>query len=102
MKSSECGEKERIRYPVGEARTLTYSITEDTNPEGFYSEDWDKDQQDKYNWQAPDKCQKISQMMFCNEVLEIHPLGDKVISSLLVQHQGGGCSTSEDQVQDTR
>ena len=29
-------------------------------------------------------------------VLEIHPVGDRVISILCVQHQGGRCSPSED------
>ena len=38
------------------------------NPEGFYSEDWDKDKQEEDEWQAPDKFQKIFQMVFCNDV----------------------------------
>ena len=46
------------------------------NPEGFYSEDWDKDKQEEDDWQTQDKFQKISQMVFCNGVLEIHPIGD--------------------------
>ena len=36
------------------------------NPEGFYSEDWDEDQQEEDNWQVPEKWQKISQMVFHN------------------------------------
>ena len=56
------------------------------NPQGFYSEDWDKDKHVEDEWQAPDKFQKISQMVFCNEVLEILPIGDGVLSSPCVQH----------------
>ena len=70
------------------------------NPEGFYSEDWDKDQQKEENWHTPDKWQKISQMVFHNTVLETHPVGDKAISSLHTQHQGGGCSVSTEKVRD--
>ena len=70
------------------------------NLEGFYSEDWDKDKQEEDEWQAPDKFQKISQMVFCNGVLEIHPIGDGVLSSPCVQHQGGGCSALEEWVRD--
>ena len=62
------------------------------NPEGFFYEDWNEDQQEEDEWQAPDKFQKISLMVFCNGVLESHPVGDKVLSSHCVQHQGGGCS----------
>ena len=62
------------------------------NPEGFYSEDWDEDKQEEDEWQTPDKFQKISQMVFVNRVLEIHPVGDGVLSSPCVQHQGGRCS----------
>ena len=39
--------KKRRLYSARETRTLTYGITEDTNQEVFYSEDWDKDQQEK-------------------------------------------------------
>ena len=60
------------------------------NPKGFYFEDWNKDKQEEDEWQAPDKFQKISQMVFRNGVLEIHPIGDKVLSSPHVQHQGEG------------
>ena len=62
------------------------------NPEGFYSEDWNEDQQEEDEWQVPDKFQKISQMVFRNGVLESHPVGDEVLSSHLVQHEGSGCS----------
>ena len=62
------------------------------NPEGFYSEDWDKDKQEEDDWQTPDKFQRISQMVFPNGVLEIHPIGKGVLSSPHVQHQGCGCS----------
>ena len=34
------------------------------NPEGFYSENWDDEQQEEDNWQVPDKFQRISQMVF--------------------------------------
>ena len=64
--------------------------------EGFYSKDWDKDQQEEDDWQAPDKWQKISQMVLRNKVLELHPVGEGAISSLHAQHQGGGCSASVD------
>ena len=63
------------------------------NPEGFYSKDWDEDKQEEDEWQTPDKFQKISQMVFRNGVLEIHPVGDRVLLSTHVQHQGGECST---------
>ena len=45
------------------------------NPEGFYSKDWDEDQQEEDEWQALDKFQKISQMVFGNGILESHPVG---------------------------
>ena len=48
--------------------------------------------QEEDEWQIPDKFQKISQMVFCNGILESHPVGDGVLSSHRVQHQGGGCS----------
>ena len=62
------------------------------NPEGFYSENWDDDQQEEDEWQVPDKFQRISQMVFGNRVLESHPEGYRVRSSQRVQHQVGGCS----------
>ena len=70
------------------------------NPEGFYSEDWDEDKKEEGEWQTPDTFQKISQIVFRNGVLEIHPIGDRVLSSPCVQHQGGGCSAWEECVQD--
>ena len=36
------------------------------NSEGFFSEDWNEDRQEEDEWQAPDKFQKISQMVFRN------------------------------------
>ena len=62
------------------------------NPEGFYSEDWDDNQQEEDKWQVPDKFQKISLMVFRNGVLESHSVGEEALSSHRVQHQGGGCS----------
>ena len=64
------------------------------NPEVFYSEDWDEVQQEEDKWQAPDKRQRISQIVFREGVLEIKPVGDKAISSLRTHYQGGGCSAS--------
>ena len=65
------------------------------NPEGFYSENWDDDQQEEDECQVPDKFQRISPMVFRNGVLERHPVVDKVLSSHRVQPQGGGCSVSQ-------
>ena len=62
------------------------------NPEGFFSEGWDEEKHEEDEWQIPDKFQKISQMVFCNEILENSQVGDKVFSCHRVQHQGGGCS----------
>ena len=70
------------------------------NTEGFYSKDWDEDKQEEDEWQAPEKFQKILQMVFCNGVLEIQPIQDRVLSSPHVQHQGGKCSALEEWVQD--
>ena len=64
------------------------------NPEGFYSEYWNDEQQEEDQWQIPDKFQRISQMVFRNEVLERHPVVNGVLSSHRVQHQWGGCSVS--------
>ena len=64
------------------------------NPEGFYSEYWDDEQQEEDQWQIPDKFQRISHMVFCNGVLERYPVSNEVLSSHRVQHQGGGCSVS--------
>ena len=54
------------------------------NPEGFYYKDWDEEKQEEDEWKTPDKFQKISQMVFRNRLLEIHPVGDEVLSSPLV------------------
>ena len=62
------------------------------NPAGFYSENWDDDQQEEDECQVPDKFQRISQVVFRNRVLERHPVGDGGLSSHCVQHQGGGYS----------
>ena len=62
------------------------------NPEGFYSEDCDEEKQEEDEWQIPDKFQKISKLVLCNGVLESHPVGDGVLSSHRVQHQGGVCN----------
>ena len=59
------------------------------NPEGFYSEDWNEVQQEEDEWLAPDKWQRISQMVFCDGSLEINPVGGRAIC-LCNQHQGGG------------
>ena len=64
------------------------------NLEGFYSEDWNEFQQEEDKWQAPDKWQRISQMVFHGRVIEINPVGDGAISSLHTQHLGGRCSVS--------
>ena len=52
------------------------------HPKGFYSEEFNKDQQEEDDYQSPDKFQRISNMVFLNEVSEVP----------LVKHQGGGCS----------
>ena len=65
------------------------------NPEGFYSEDWNEDQQEEDKWQAPDKGQRISQMVFCGGCLDINPVGYRSISSSYTQHQRGGFRVSE-------
>ena len=64
------------------------------NPEGFYSEDWNEVQQEEDKFQAPDKWQRILQMMVLGGGLEINPVGYKSISSSCTQHQGGGCIIS--------
>ena len=79
-----------------EKREHSPSIVKRTrNPEGFYSEYWDDEQQEEDQWQIPDKFQRISQMVFRNGVLERHPVADGVLSSHCVQHQGGRCSVSQ-------
>ena len=45
------------------------------NPEGFFSKDCNEVQQEQDEWQAPDKWQRIFQMVFCSRGLEINPLG---------------------------
>ena len=64
------------------------------NPEGFYSEDWNEVQQEEDECQAPDKWQRISQIVSSDGGLEIDPVGDRAISSLSTQHHGGRCSVS--------
>ena len=62
-----------------------HSLTESCRvhpPKGFYSEEWDKELQDEDDYQAPDKFQRISRMVFPNGV-SWDPPG---------KHQGGGCS----------
>ena len=58
------------------------------NPEGFYSDDWDKSKQEEDEWQIPDKWQRISQMVAINP--------EEIVDILrsFTQHQGGGCSVS--------
>ena len=51
-------------------------------PRGFYSEEWDEELQDEDDYQAPDKFQRISRMVFPHGV-SWDPLG---------KHHGGGCS----------
>ena len=82
------------RYQAGQTDTFATVSRRIQNPEGFYSKDWDKVQKEEEDWQAPDKWQRISQMVFRNKVLEIHLVGDRAISSLHTQHQRGGCCTS--------
>ena len=67
MKSPKGGKKEgkKTIYNSPEKRGHSPIVSRRIqNPEGFYSEDWDKDKQEEDNWQAPDKWQKISQMVF--------------------------------------
>ena len=62
-----------------------HSLTESRRvhpPQGFYSEEWDEDLQDKDYYQAPDNFQRVSKMVF--------PYG--VPGEPPVKHQGGGCS----------
>ena len=65
------------------------------NSEGFYSEGWNEVPQEKDEWQAPDKLQRILQMVFRGEDLEINSVGYGSISNSCTQHQGGGCSVAE-------
>ena len=76
-----------MRYPKGGANEGRKTISGHSpnlswrikNPEGFYPADWDEDKQEEDEWQTPNKFQKISQMVFCNGVLEIHPVGQVVL-----------------------
>ena len=49
------------------------------NPEGSYSEDWNEVQQEEDELQAPDKWQRILQMVFRGGGLEINPVEDRSI-----------------------
>ena len=51
-------------------------------PLGFYSEEWDKDLQEEDDYQAPDKFQRVSKMVF----------PDGVPGDTPGKHHGGGCS----------
>ena len=73
------GKKRTSLQEKREHSPIVYCRTQ--NSEGFYSKDWDEDKQEEDEWQIPDKFQKISQMVFCNRILESHPLGDRVLSS---------------------
>ena len=64
------------------------------NIQGFYSENWNEVQQEGDEWQAPDKGQRILQMVFHGRGLDINPVRYRSISSSCTQHQGGGCSIS--------
>ena len=64
------------------------------NSEGFYSEDWNEALKEEDEWQTPDKCQRIAQMVFHGRCLEINPVEYGYILSSCTQHQGGGCSVS--------
>ena len=70
-------------------RILFYSSVSWT--QGFYAEECSEDKQEEDGWQAPDKLQRISNMVFLNGVQEVPWVKDGVLSSPL-QHQGGGCS----------
>ena len=54
--------EEDLRGDKGE-----HSLTESRRvhpPQGIYSEEWDEDLQDEDDYQAPDKFQRISRMVF--------------------------------------
>ena len=85
---SQCRSKRRILLNEREV-----TVSQRTSyPQGFYAEECDKDKEEEDDWQAPDKFQRISQVLFCNGELEIPPIGGGVLSSPCVQNQGGGCS----------
>ena len=48
------------------------------HPHGFYAEEWSEDKQEEDDWQAPDKLQRTSNMVFRNVVQEIPPVKDGV------------------------
>ena len=79
--------EKRENYPMASMRTC--------NPAGFYSEEWDKLQQEDDDWQVADKWQRIARIVFCSGCLEIHPSGSGYISRSCTQHQRGGCSTCD-------
>ena len=55
---------------------------------------WNEVQQEEDQWQAPDKWQRILQIVFLGGGLAINPVGYGSISGSFTQHQGGGCSVS--------
>ena len=61
-------------------RTFSTESRRAHHPQGFYSEEWNEDQQEEDDYQSPDKFQRISNMVFLNGVSEVPP----------VKHQGGG------------
>ena len=85
------GQRKRRREDNIQTEKQEYSSTVSRriqNPERFYSEDWDKDKQVEDEWQAQDKFQKISQMVFCNGVLENHLREDRVLSNPVFNTKG--------------
>ena len=93
MKSPKGGENGGRKRP--EKCGLLPTVSRRTqNPGGFYSDDWNEVKQEEDEWQAPDKWQRILQMVFSGGGLEINPVGGGSISSPHTQHQGGGCSGS--------
>ena len=50
--------------------------------------------QEEDEWQAPDKWQRILQMVFCGGCPEINPDEAGYISNSCTRHQGGRCSIS--------
>ena len=85
-KEDDIRPEKRVHFPTVCWRTQ--------NTGGFYSEDWNEVQQEEDEWQAPDKWQRILQMVFRGEGLKINPVGYRSMSSSCIQHQGGGCSVS--------
>ena len=64
-----------------------HSPTENTEPEEFYSEDWDEFKQEEDEWQILDKWQKILQMVFHSGCLGINPEVIRDITRSCTQHQ---------------